>query len=224
MTKSDQVILEVSVRELIGGKLGSLRKTGMVPANITGMAQDSKTIMLPTRVFLKHIEQEGESGLLYLQVEGQKSTEPVLIEEIQYAPVDGSILHVVFRRVNLKEKVTAEVPVETIGEFAVRGANMMVVTDSFEVEALPADLPESFVFDVSKLTEVGQVLTIEDLEYDREKITIILSDEEKENPIIMAQEQREEEVAETSEVESEAAEGAEDAASSESDIAKSTDE
>jgi large subunit ribosomal protein L25 len=199
MTKNDQAVLSVSNRELMGRKVNAMRKTGVIPANITGMAQNSVPIMLPTRVFLKHIEQEGESGLLFLQIEGKKSTEPVLIEEIQYAPVDGSILHVVFRRVNLREKVTAEVPVETTGEFAVRGANMVVVTDALEVEALPADLPDSFVFDVSKLTEVGQVLTIQDLEYDRAKISILMSEEEKENPIVMAQEQREEEVVEPTE-------------------------
>ncbi len=201
MTKKDQSILSVVSRDVLGKKVQNIRKNGMIPANITGLSEASESVTLNAREFTKHVENEGESGLLYLASETSQKKTPVLIEEIQYAPVSGAVLHVAFRRVNLLVKVTADVPLETIGEFALKEANVVIVTDTLEVEALPADLPESFVLDVSRLTEIGQSLTIADLEYDREKITILMSEEEKENPLVMAQEQREEEVVEVVEPE-----------------------
>lgn len=193
MTKKTQASLKVTPRDVFGRAVKKLRKELIIPANIMGMGQKSEAVLLESKDFYHHLESEGESGLLYLQIDGSKKNIPVLIEDIQLAPVDGSVVHVVFRRVNLLEKVTAEVPVETTGEFEVKNANLVLVTDSLEVEALPADLPESFVIDLSLFTEVGQNITIKDLVYDREKITILMTEEESENPIAMAQEQREEE-------------------------------
>ncbi len=194
MTKKNTVALTVTVREALGRTVKEVRKTLMIPANIMGLNKPSQTITVANKDFIKHLEQEGESGLLYLQIADHKEQVPVLIEDIQRAPVNNSILHVVFRRVNLLEKVTADIPLEVVGELSIKNANIVVVTDTIEVEALPADLPENFTLDVSVITEVGQTLTIKDLSYDREKITILMTEEEKENPLVMAQEQREEEV------------------------------
>ncbi len=194
MTKKNAIALTVTAREFLGRNAQKIRKTLMIPANIMGLNQPSQAISVANKDFIKHIEQEGESGLLYLQVADQKDKIPVLIEDISYAPVNGTILHVVFRRVNLLEKVTANIPLEVVGELSIKNANVVVVTDTIEVEALPADLPENFTLDVSLITEVGQALTVADLTYNREKITILMTEEEKENPLVMAQEQREEEV------------------------------
>jgi hypothetical protein len=88
---------------------------------------------------------------------------------------------------------------------------LVVVKDEIEVEALPADLPEKFEIDVSLLTEVGQMVTYADLKYDRSKVTLVLGEEGEEEPVVLVQEQREEEPEEEPEVvegeEGEATEG-----------------
>jgi large subunit ribosomal protein L25 len=194
MTKKDTTTLAVVTREKTGRDARLLRRMNLIPSNIMGLGKTSEAISVLETDFSKHLEEEGESGLLYLRLDDEKKTTPVLIEDIQFAPVSGATIHVVFRRVNLLEKVTANIELEIIGEFLLKNANLVVVTDTLEVEALPADLPENFTLDASKLTEVGQVFTIADLEYDRDKVTILMSEEEKDNPLVMAQEQREEEV------------------------------
>ena len=85
---------------------------------------------------------------------------------------------------------------------------MLLVKDSIEVEALPADLPEAFFIDISKLTEIGQEVHVADLEYDRSKVTIQMTPEEQEMAIAFVQEVKEE-VIEEPVVEEVPAEGAE---------------
>jgi large subunit ribosomal protein L25 len=179
-----------------------LRREGQVPANIFG-GGDSLAIQVDATGFAKLFEQVGETGLVYLDVAGEKKQYPILIEEVQTNPVSGELLHVSLKQVNLTEKISAEVPVETIGEFDVPSGVLMVVKDQIEVEALPADFPEKFEINVSTLTEVGQMITYANLNYDKTKITLILGEEGEEEPIALVQEQRAEEVEEEPAAESE---------------------
>ena len=64
-------------------------------------------------------------------------------------------------------------------------------TDEVTVEALPADLPESFQVDISKLVEAGQSITVADLVVDK-KVTVI---DEADKIIAMVEEPQQEEEA-----------------------------
>jgi len=176
-----------------------LRREGIIPANIFGDG-DSIAIQADTLGFSKLYEQVGETGLVYLEIEGDADQHPVLVEEVQTDPVSGELLHVSLKQVNLKEKIEAEVPVETIGEFDVPQGVLVVVKDQIEVEALPADLPEKFEIDISALTEIGQMVTYADLKYDKNKVRLILGEEGEEEPVVLVQEQRAEEPEEEPEV------------------------
>jgi large subunit ribosomal protein L25 len=72
------------------------------------------------------------------------------------------------------------VPVSVVGESpAVAGGNTLVtLKNEIDVEALPADLPESIEVDISALTEVGNSILAKDLKLDRTKITMLLDEEE----------------------------------------------
>ena len=177
-----------------------LRREGIVPANIFG-GGDSIAIQMEDIKFQKLYEEVGETGLVYIDVEGDKEQHPVLVEEVQSDPVSGSLVHVSFKKVDLTEKVQAQIPIETVGEFDVPEAVLVVVKDEVEVEALPANLPESFVVDISILSEIGQTITLESLDYDREKVGLVLGEEGEEEPIVVVQQQQEEEPEEEPEVE-----------------------
>lgn len=188
-------------------KAKQLRREGVVPANIFG-GGDSIAIQLGAIEFRKLYEEVGETGLVYMQVDGDKEQHPVLVEEVQTDPVGGDLIHVSFKQVNLTEKIEANVPVETVGEFDVPQGVLVVVKDEIEVEALPTDLPEKFVVDVSTLTEIGQMITLADLDYDRSKVELILGEEGEEEPVVIVQEQREEEPEEEPDTEGEDGEAA----------------
>lgn len=147
-------------RTALGRKVKNLRKNGMVPGNVYSKAAPSENVQVKLADFEKLYKQVGESTLVYL---GDK---PTLIRQIVRHPVSGQILHLEFNQVNLKEKVKAQVKIVVIGEApAVKdGMGIMVQqADHIEIEALPADMPEHFEVDISKLSEAGQAITINDL-------------------------------------------------------------
>jgi large subunit ribosomal protein L25 len=206
MTKSKKTVLHVTSRDLFGKKSKQLRQKGLIPANVYGLQEESEKIELLLSSFNRVIAEQGDTTLLYLQVGSDKEI-PTLISEIQYNPITGTPTHVAFKRVNLKVKVTAEIPVETVGTAEIAGATIVLTRNVLEVEALPADLPEVFEVDISSLTQVGQTLHLSDVSYDREKVKVMLSEEELEAPIVLVQEVKEEVV----ETPAETPEGAADA-------------
>lgn len=206
MTKTQKNIIHVMMRDVMGKKVSKIRREGLVPGNIYGEEQESIMITLGKSDLVRFLKAEGDSGLIYLVLGEEKKETPALIEEIQYDTVLGDPLHISFKRVNLKEKVTQEVPVEMTGEVDIPGATVFLTRDVVEVEALPADLPESILLDISSLKEVGESLFLKDAQYDRDTVEVLLSEEELESPLVIVQ-AHVEEVEETPEDASE--EGAE---------------
>jgi large subunit ribosomal protein L25 len=200
---SDKLTFSAQVRSLTGKKVKQLRKQGLLPGNIFAQGQPSASVSVDMKGFNKLYNKAGDTALIYLSLDSEKAARPVLIEEVDTNPMTGETLHVVFKQVNLKEKISAEIPVELVGEFNVNGGVLLTVHDSIEVEALPTDLPEKFEIDVAKLTEIGQAFTFADLQYDSSKIKIMINEEETDSPILLVQEVKEE-VEETSTAEGEA--------------------
>lgn len=224
MSKTSQkVVFHVSSRDLVGsGKSSQLRRQGKVPANLFGLGKESTPLVVDPNAFRRFLDEHGENTLTYLKIDDGKKEEPVLIEEVQRDKMSNTISHVSFKRVSLKEKVKAEIEIETIGEVEIKGAVVSLVKDNVEVEALPTDLPEKFEVDVSGLTEVGQVISLNDLQFDRSKVELVLGEDEnpEEIPVVIVQAVKEEkeeepvlEVAETAEAGE--AEKSEDASSEE---------
>lgn len=196
--------LNATPREIVGRKVKKLRQEGKVPANVYKKNTASISVTLDRKEFAKLYEQAGETTLIHLSVEGDSASHPVLIRDVQRHPVTNAILHVDFQQVDLKQKVTAMIPVETIGESqAVKdGAVLVVVYNEIEVEALPTDLPEKFEVDLSKLVALGSDITIADLVFDRSKVSIDLEDTEVLATVQAQEEEKQEEVtAEPAEVE-----------------------
>jgi len=191
MNKKQRPTIEAKVREMKGKKVKRLRQMGIMPASVYGKDFKSMTIQMDAKEANLMFEEHGESGLIDLQVE--KETFPVLFKNPQFHPVTGDLVHVDMYKVDLKEKTTVEVPIEIIGESAsVKLGNVLInVIDSVEVEALPTDLPENFVVDISKLATLEDMITVADLEYDKAIMTVIT---DAEQVIVKTEEPKEEEV------------------------------
>ena len=109
------ITLKAENRVVTGRHVRKLRREGIVPANIFGKKIKSANIQLDTKEFLKVYDQAGETTLINISIPGA-AEKPVLVSNIQVHPVTGVIVHVDFHQVDLKEKVTATVPVELTGE------------------------------------------------------------------------------------------------------------
>jgi large subunit ribosomal protein L25 len=202
---SEKLILKVNKRDVIGKKSKLLRAQGLVVCNINIPGEDSIPCSTDSLDLKRIYEKAGESSLVYLSLEGSKSQIPVLIKEADFDPVQGEMFHVVFLKVSLKEAVEASIPVEFEGEFKVDGAALIKVKDTIDVSALPTDLPENFIVNVEQLTEIGQTITLADIEIDESKIEVILPEEATKEDIALAiaQAERVEEPEEVEEIEEE---------------------
>ena len=179
----DKKILNAESRVIKGRKVKKLRKEGIVPANIFGKKVKSKAISIKLDDFKKVYQEVGETGLINLEIKdkGQKEDRAVLISNVQMDPVSDIPVHVDFHQVDLKEKVTADVPVELTGVSPAEKQSIGTVVlyiDEIEVEALPGDLPEKFVIDISKLEAVDQAIYVKDLDIDKSKVEIKMDLEE----------------------------------------------
>lgn len=193
---STKVQLQASQRTILGRKVATLRREAKIPANIYSKNKESVAITLDKKAFSKLYSTAGETTLIELTIDGEKKNRPVLIRDAQRHPVSGEIVHVDFQQVDLSQKVTANIPVETTGESeAVKAGGVLVVThNEIEVEALPTDLPEVFQVDISKLNTMGDTITVADLVYDKERVTIALDPEEVLATIQAQEEEKVEEV------------------------------
>jgi len=150
--------LKAEKRTLFGKKTKQLHKKGLVPANLFGKTIESTAIQVSQVEFNRVYKEAGETSLIWVTLEGDSKEKPTLVTAIAKHPVTGDKFHIDFHQVNLKEKVTAWVPVEIVGESQIVKDGLAVVENNLreiEVEALPTDIPESIVFDISSLKEIG---------------------------------------------------------------------
>jgi large subunit ribosomal protein L25 len=198
--------ITVEKRTLIGRKVKQLRQQGLIPANVFGRKITSIAVQLPATTFTKVFDQVGETGIISLTIGDKKF--PCLIKGMANHPVTGQILHVDFHNVSLTEKVTAAIPVESIGESpAIKefGAIINQNIHEIEVEALPTELPESIEIDLSTLAAIGDTITFKDIKLPEGVVAQLDPD----TIIVAADEPAPEEVVEETPAEAEV--GAEDA-------------
>jgi large subunit ribosomal protein L25 len=107
-----------------------------------------------------------EIVLLDLSVEGDaRAKRLALVQEIQHHVLTNQVLHIDLHEVAENEKVSVMVPIEAVGEAAgvkTGGGTLEHVLFKLKVRALPKDLPEVLLADVSQLN-IGQSIHIGEL-------------------------------------------------------------
>jgi large subunit ribosomal protein L25 len=167
--------LKVEERKVFGRKVKHLRSEDVLPANIYGKKVKSQAVKLPLGDFLPVYQEVGETGLVDLLVGKSKSARPVLVHNVQFDPVTGQAIHVDFHQVDLKQKITAQIPVELVGEspiVAQKKGILVRLLDEIEVEALATDLPEKIEVDISSLEKVDDMIKLGGLKLSK-KLTLV---------------------------------------------------
>ncbi|MCS6956792.1 MAG: 50S ribosomal protein L25 [Patescibacteria group bacterium] len=163
--KADEKIkLTANIRNLLGKKAKKLRKQGLILGNIYGTDFKSQSITINAKDFLKTYKIAKETGIVYLEVD--KKELPVLIKNIQKHPITDQIIHVDFRKIDLKKKIETEVPIKIVGvseAVSQKDGVLLTQTNSIIVEALPEDIPQEIKVDISVLKEIGQDIKVSQL-------------------------------------------------------------
>src|SRR6476660_3963008 len=153
----------------LGRRAGAkkLRGDGRIPAIIYGRQakpQNLEVIAKEMETLIHH--SISENLLVDLAVkDDSKPKRLALVQEVQHHPLSGKVLHVDFHEVAENEKVTIMVPVETVGEAAgvkTGGGVLEHVLFKIKVRALPKDLPEQIMIDVTSL-ELNRAIHIGDI-------------------------------------------------------------
>ena len=169
----EKIKLEAEIRKIVGKKVKKLRSEGIIPANLFGKDIKSTSLQVTGDKFRKIFRKAGETSVV--EIAFDKKIEPALIHKVQKDPVTDKIIHIDFHKVNLKEKITAHVPLVLIGESPAEknGTGLILQTiNELEIESLPGDIPHQIEVDISKLGEIGETVHIKDLKIDREKVEV----------------------------------------------------
>ena len=93
------------------------------------------------------------------------------MREIQFHPVTDKVLHIDFYQVTEDKPVIMEVPVKLVG-FAAGvklGGKLIQVMRKLKVRAIPANLPDELVVDVTPL-ELGKSMKVKELSFENFEI------------------------------------------------------
>jgi large subunit ribosomal protein L25 len=157
--------LSASVRSETGRHVHAVRRRGEVPAILYGHNVKPQNIAIEARSLQKVWHGAGHSHLVDLALDG--SARKVLIRELQVNPRTMELMHVDLFAVNLREKLTVEVPLIPIGESPAvtefkLGVLQQVIT-SVKVECMPGDIPALLNVDISGLTEIDQAIRLSEV-------------------------------------------------------------
>jgi large subunit ribosomal protein L25 len=160
----EKAILNATLRTIKGKQVGAMRRDGKIPAVLYGHNFKSTAITLELRETMKVLHGLTASSLVYINLEGKEHA--ALVREKQRDFLRNVLKHVDFQIVSLTEKIRAKVAIVLEGiSPAVKDFNGVTVSemDFIEVEALPQDLPEKIVLDLSNLKKIGDHFTVKDI-------------------------------------------------------------
>jgi large subunit ribosomal protein L25 len=173
---SSRSTLKVAPRAEFGSRSSRrLRGQGLVPGVVYSGGSDATPFQVSEREVRSII---GEGAALFdLEIDGGKAV-PVVVKEQQLHPVRGSLQHIDLQAVKLDEAIEAEVAIELEGADTapgVKGGGVLEhVTREITVEALPTDIPDRIVADVSAM-EINDTLQLSALVVP-EGVTLVADD------------------------------------------------
>ncbi|MFO0703243.1 MAG: 50S ribosomal protein L25 [Patescibacteria group bacterium] len=164
MGTNESIKLNCEPRVKLGKQTKALRKLGLIPAVIYGEGMEPLSVSVTEKDFSIAFKQAGETNIVECAIDGQSI--PTLISDISIHPVLDKVLHVDFKKINLKKKVQVEVPIEFVGESpAVKslGGVLLKQLNEIEIECLPQNIPNSIQIDISIITEIGKEIKVGDI-------------------------------------------------------------
>ncbi len=158
------VKLSVEPRTLFGsGPSGRYRREGKVPATVYGLDSDPQSVLCNARELERILHgASGANTLITLNLGDGDAL--ALARQIQRHATRGDLVHVDFVRISRTIAVTAEIPLHLEGEApgSRQGGLLEQLLFSVTVEAMPGNIPNELVIDVSTL-ELGDQIHVSDL-------------------------------------------------------------
>ena len=158
--------LKAEIRNVAGkGAARAIRNNKNIPAVIYGEKKDPVAIEISGRDFAPIAVIPALRTKLF-NITTKNGKEDAMLMDIQYHPVSDKIIHVDFKRIDVKKPVCVSVPVEVINVETSKGLKLGGVLNfavrKVSVVALVDKLPEKIVLDLADLT-IGDTVHGSDL-------------------------------------------------------------
>ena len=156
--------LTVQKREHFGKATKSLRKQGLIPAELYGHGIKNQHLNVAVKDFHRVFKQAGESTMIELKLNSERL--PVMIHDINLDPITDVVLSVDFYQVRLDEEIKVKIPLNFIGDAPAvkdKGGILVKAVQELDVEALPSHLPHALHADLSSISEIGGTIHVKDI-------------------------------------------------------------
>ena len=144
-----------TIRQDFKGKSARrIRRQGKVPGILYGANRNNYLFEVSELELNREIHSNGEHAILNL-----------IVEEVQRDSVSHKIIHVDMEEITKDKTITAEIPINYVGEdkIANSGAIVQREKNSVKISCTPEKLPKFINVDLSK-AQVGSVYRVADLE------------------------------------------------------------
>ena len=162
------VSMSGSLRESVGKKDAKLQRSeGKIPCVLYGGKEQYKFVA--DEKSFHQIIFSPDSFFIKLDLDGKIFN--CILKDIQYHPVSDTILHADFIEFEMDKPLTMSVPIQFTGNAPglIKGGQLVKKFRKLNVRALPSDMPEAIVIDISEL-DIEQKITIGELVQEKYKI------------------------------------------------------
>lgn len=158
--------IAISAKKRAAGEAEKLRAGGMIPGVVYGPGMEPQVVAVETGAFEKMYAEAGESTLIDFSVDGGDAVK-VLVQDVQYDPVNEKPIHVDFRQINMNEEMSAMIELEFVGESqAVKeGGTLLTQMEAVEITCLPKYLVSSIQVDLGALKTFDDAIHVKDLKF-----------------------------------------------------------
>ncbi len=168
--------LTLDAREAHGKANKRLRRAGLVPGVVFGKGEESTPVQIDAKVFETLYRQAGRTSVVNMHLPGKSGITSGIIKSVQRNPLSGRAIHVDFFLVNLKQEMELDVPIVFTGEAPAveeTGGTLLHNLSSLHVKALPNDIPQQVVVDVSVLRTLDVAIHVRDLSLNRDLVHVL---------------------------------------------------
>ncbi len=146
---------------------GELRRQGQVPGVFYGAGAPTVSVKFDAKEFSRRgLAAHGAHLIRFVSEESALNESLALVRELQAHPVNGSVVHVDFLRLDPDKPVQTNVAINYRGkaEGVIAGGILQPIRRDLEVKALPDRLPDSIEVDVTALG-IHDSVHVEDLDF-----------------------------------------------------------
>ena len=162
----ERIKLQVKERDTRGSAASRrLRGEGWIPGVLYGDGNAAHPFCVEERELRRVLTGEhGLHAILDVVLEGKQKPHHAVLKDYQLDPTRARLLHIDLHEVRLDRAIHAQVVVELTGESegVKEGGVLSQVNREVTVEALPMDVPDRLVLDVSAMV-IGDSLRVSDL-------------------------------------------------------------